>query len=67
MTPAEIRARREALGLTQQQLADRLGVHRVAVARWESTAGNRDSRREPPAYLALALAQLEAQRNETAS
>lgn len=32
MTPAEYRTRREALGLTQQQLADRLQVDRKTIS-----------------------------------
>ena len=32
----EVRFIRKALGLSQAALADRLGVHRVSVARWES-------------------------------
>ncbi|MFT4040696.1 MAG: helix-turn-helix domain-containing protein [Thermomicrobiales bacterium] len=35
MTPATIRARREALGLTQEALAQRLSVAKTTVARWE--------------------------------
>lgn len=31
-----LRARRRALGMTQQQLGDRLGVSRSAVAMWET-------------------------------
>jgi len=36
MSPKQIKAIREALGLTQQQLADSIGADRVTVARWES-------------------------------
>ena len=39
--------------LTQQQLADLLGIHRVALARWESGA------RQSPWFLKLALERLE--------
>lgn len=35
MTPAELRQRRQALGFTQQQLADALDLPRATVARWE--------------------------------
>jgi DNA-binding transcriptional regulator YiaG len=35
MTAKQVQAIRRKLGLTQQQLADRLGVSRVTVARWE--------------------------------
>lgn len=35
MTGAELRKQRKNLGLTQVQLADRLGVSGNAVARWE--------------------------------
>lgn len=38
MTADELRRRRERLRLTQQELADRLGVHRVTVNRWENGA-----------------------------
>lgn len=37
-TPEEIRARREALGLTQQQLADEFGVAVSTLNRWENGA-----------------------------
>lgn len=36
MTPAELRDAREGLGLTQQQLAETLDVHRMTLARWET-------------------------------
>jgi len=35
MTPDDLRRIRRALGLTQGELADELGVHQVTVARWE--------------------------------
>jgi len=35
MTGADIRARRQALGLSQAQLARALGVSRLTVAHWE--------------------------------
>ena len=35
MTGAQLRRRRSQLGLTQVQLADRLGVTSNTVARWE--------------------------------
>lgn len=36
MTPAELKAiRTDSLRLTQQELADKLGVQRNTVARWE--------------------------------
>lgn len=38
MTPADLKTIRDALGLTQQALADRLDVHRVTVAKWETGA-----------------------------
>jgi transcriptional regulator with XRE-family HTH domain len=34
--PAEFVRIREALGLTQAELAEEIGVHRVTVARWET-------------------------------
>lgn len=36
MTPAAFIAARNALGLTQAQMAEALGRHRVTVARYES-------------------------------
>ena len=35
MTPSEIRTLRQRLRLTQQALADRIGVHVETVRRWE--------------------------------
>jgi transcriptional regulator with XRE-family HTH domain len=35
MTGSELRTRRQALGWTQQALAERLGVPRNTIARWE--------------------------------
>lgn len=39
-----IRARRKALGLTEQQLADRLGVSRATVQHWERDGGTAPKR-----------------------
>jgi DNA-binding transcriptional regulator YiaG len=36
MTPKQILKLRKDLGLTQQQLADRIGAARESVARWET-------------------------------
>jgi DNA-binding transcriptional regulator YiaG len=38
MTAKEIITLRKALGLSQQELAERLGTYRETVARWESGA-----------------------------
>ena len=38
MTGRQVKRIRQALGLTQQQFADRLGVHKVTVAKWETDA-----------------------------
>lgn len=35
MTPAEIKANRQSLGLTIQQMADSLGVDRDTYSQWE--------------------------------
>ena len=35
MTPKEIVKLREDLGLTQRQLAEKIGAHQPTVARWE--------------------------------
>ncbi|MCI0408898.1 MAG: helix-turn-helix domain-containing protein [Acidobacteria bacterium] len=36
MTPTDLKRIRRQLGLTQEELARRLGVHAVTVARWEA-------------------------------
>lgn len=41
-TAQEIKELRKKHGMTQQELADKLGVHQVTVARWE-TARKRPS------------------------
>ena len=51
---AALRELREALGLTQTQLAERVGVKRDAIARWE--AMGRKSSRVPRRSHVLALA-----------
>ncbi len=56
MTGEELRRIRERLGLTQRQLAERLGVHWNSVARWER---NEMSIRETAARLVRLLAQAE--------
>lgn len=39
MTPIELKQKREALGLTQQQLADELGINIRTIKRWENQKG----------------------------
>lgn len=56
-TPAEVRAARQRLGLTQAELAARLGVDVMTISRWERGA------RTPPPYLAQTLAALENAKN----
>lgn len=55
----ELRAWRAARGFSQAQLATRLGVSVLAIKRWEGGS------RTPPAYLQLALRQLESQTGRT--
>ena len=57
MAPDELRARRKALGYTQGQLAELLGVHRVTVGKWEGG----QIAIEHPKMLSLALSTLERQ------
>lgn len=49
MTPQQLVSFREDLGITQQELADKLRVDRVTIARWETGT------RSIPPYLDLAL------------
>ncbi len=58
VAPAELRARRRALGLTQAQLGAELGVAGNTVARWERG----DARIGNPALVQLALERLEGVR-----
>ena len=54
MTPADIRAWRSAMGYTQQQAAQALGVSMRTVKAWEAGFA------APPAFLPLACAALAA-------
>lgn len=54
MTPAELRAARRALGLTQVALAARLGVPQATIWRWETGKHGIDH----PEILRLALERL---------
>jgi DNA-binding XRE family transcriptional regulator len=56
MSTEELRDRRSALGLTQPELADALGIHRVTVSNWERGA------HPIPKWLTLALDQLRSPR-----
>lgn len=53
--PEELRKRRQKMGLTQGELATRLGVHRITVTRWETGA----SPIERPAMLRVMLQHLD--------
>jgi len=55
MTGAELRERREGLGLSQAALASKLGTNQITISRWESDK----LRIERPAMLDLALKALE--------
>lgn len=55
MTGTEIKAWREARGLTQAQLAELIGVHRVTLARWETGT------RIPHPMVGIVLARLDQQ------
>lgn len=57
-TPQEAKRIRKAAHVTQERLAEALGVHRVSVARWE--AGEREPQGELRAVYATVLRELEA-------
>lgn len=52
MTAEEIKSMRKALKLTQEKLAEKLGVHRITVVRWER------SEKQPSALALKALERL---------
>jgi repressor LexA len=58
MKPSELKAIRERLGISQEELAASLGVHRVSVARWEA------GMRKIPSMLTLAIKALESERRK---
>ena len=59
ITGAVIKARREQAGLTQSQLADRLGVSSKAVSKWETARGLPDIALIEPLAKALGVSVLE--------
>jgi transcriptional regulator with XRE-family HTH domain len=56
MKPEELRRRREALGMTQDDLARELGVKMMTVSRWERGVY------PIPRHIALAVEAIEARR-----
>ncbi len=56
MRGAKLRERRLSLGLTQERLAEHLGVTRNTIARWER------EERAIPSYLDLALKTIEREK-----
>jgi DNA-binding transcriptional regulator YiaG len=58
MTPADLVAWRERMGLSKSAAAAALGCHRNALANWEKGAY------PPPPYIALACDALEAARGK---
>jgi transcriptional regulator with XRE-family HTH domain len=60
MTPTELRERREALSLTQAQLAERLNVRQPHLSRWER--GRKAITHMRAAWLDRELSQLERER-----
>ena len=61
MRPEELKRRREALGLTQEQLARELDVTTMSVSRWERGVY------AIPHYIGLALEALEARHRKEAA
>jgi DNA-binding XRE family transcriptional regulator/desulfoferrodoxin (superoxide reductase-like protein) len=59
ITGAVIKARREQAGLTQSQLADRLGISSKAVSKWETAKGLPDIALIEPLAKALGVSVLE--------
>jgi len=55
VTPDELKRLRKRLGLSQQQLANELGVHVMTVSRWETGAREMKKIPEPAARLAERL------------
>lgn len=60
MTHSELREFRERLGLSQEQLAEKLKVARNTVSRWENES------RKIPEFLELALKTIERELKEQA-
>lgn len=58
MTGSEVRRLREALGVTQPELAEELGVHPITISRWE-----RDKARVPTAAARLLTMLAQAKRS----
>lgn len=61
MKPDELKRRREALGLTQEQLARELDVTTMSVSRWERGVY------PIPYYIGLAMEALEMRRRKEAA
>lgn len=62
MTPTDLRTSRQALGLTQQGLAEALGVSPNTIARWERG----EMAVQHPAIVRLALERLTAAQSDSA-
>jgi DNA-binding transcriptional regulator YiaG len=60
LSPTEIRQKREALGLTQQQLADYLRMSMFTISRWET--GTQIQQRSMDAFLRVFFQLAEARR-----
>jgi len=65
--PGRLRELREASGLTQDQLAERVGVKRDAIARWEAGIGSRDGQTSWPWLLHWTCPLMPSARNPPAA